>query len=467
MESDNLKFNISDFNTGTCVCNGRTISYRSYENVPYVSKPNAPHLQVLNIYVTEELADDHDAPIFFIQETGGMGEAYPLAIENDRRGAIIRALSEGYVVVTAGARGRDTVVNGVYVGRGELLMTIIDLKAAVRYLHYNKGIIPGNPDRIAEEGASSGGLHSALLGLTGNSGLYQKYLDDIGAAPAGDDIYCCIVNAPIMDLRHIDMAYEWMFSVDNVEGLYEGDKVSEEMSRRLAKAYEQYVNELDLKDPETGESLNFIGEDTYTPYLMKELGRSATKFLNSLSDEERGRWIEDEKNRKVLTWDGNRAEIVSMPDYIAWNSGRWMPYVGCYDGFASRPSRENEAFGSTDGKQYGHFSPEMGRIISEFPGYEKEGSEWVENANKNARAEYLINPMNFIGAGDCNMAPYWYIRCGGHHETTGDLFLNLTLKLKNCTDAAVDSAFAWNQRHTMISDLEPDETFAFLAKYVK
>ncbi len=468
MDKNNLHFNPSCYKNGSHTENGCTISYRFYENVPYVACPNAPDLQVMNIYVPEELSDDHSAPIFLIQTTGGMGEADPETMESDHHGVILRALKEGYVVVSPGARGRDTVVNGVYVGRGDLPMTIIDLKATVRYLHYNKGVIPGDPDKIVEEGASSGGGQSALLGATGNSPLYQNYLDEIGAAPAKDDIYCCIVNAPITDLKHIDMAYEWMFSIDNVDGLFEGDEVSSQMSRRLARAYEAYVNGLDLKNPETGEPLNFIGEDTYTPYLLSQLSKGATKYLSSLSGEERQAWLHQEANQNVVTWDGSKASVTSMRNYINWNTGRWMRYVGCYDGFASNHSRENEAFGSTDGTQIGHFSPEMGEIIAEFPGFEEEGRAWADNARENERAEYLINPMNFIGTDQtCDLAPFWYIRCGGHHETTGNLFLNLTLKLQNCTDAVVDAGCSWNNRHTMISDLEPDEMFAFLNKYVK
>ncbi|MCC8101869.1 MAG: alpha/beta hydrolase [Clostridiales bacterium] len=395
MEPIDLHFNPLNYRTGSCKYNDQTIFYRAYENIPYVAYPNAPHLQIMNIYAPEEFSNDPDAPIFFIQKTGGMGEAYPASIENDERKAIPRALAEGYIVVSPGARGRDTIVQNIYVGRGDLPMTIIDLKAAVRYLRFNAGRIPGNPDKIVEEGASSGGGFSALLGVTGNSPLYQKYLNEIGAADARDDIFCCIVNAPITDLKHIDLAYEWMFSTENVDGLFREDALFTEISQRLAKAYEEYVNELGLKNPETGEPMNFINGDTYTPYLMEQLNKAATKYISSLPNERRTAWFHEEHNKKVISWNGEKATVTNMPNYINWNTGRWMRYVGSYDGFRAKPSRENEAFGSVDGTKIGHFNEKMGKIISEYPEYTEEGRIWVKKCARKCpqRIPYQPNEL--------------------------------------------------------------------------
>lgn len=54
------------------------------------------------------------------------------------------------------------------------------------------------------------------------------------------------------------------------------------------------------------------------------------------------------------------------------------------------------------------------------------------------------------------------MRCGAHHETTANLFLNLVLRLRNRTDANISARCVWQHRHTAISNLLPDETFAFL-----
>jgi hypothetical protein len=451
------------------------------------------------------LADDHSAPIYLLQRTGGMGGCIPYTIEQEQetlagaaqfeaqlkkgplvpvgknesyreateqwqdstRGFIPRVLAEGYVFVSPGARGRETVSDGVYVGRGELPMSIIDLKAAIRYLHYNKGVIPGDPDKIIADGTSSGGGMSALLGVTGNSRHYDKYLIELGAAPARDDIYCSVVNSPITDFQHIDIAYEWMFSPDRVKGLFADDPTSAAMSRAMGKRYEAYVNSLELKHPETGTPIGFGEADTYTPYFLEQMSRSATLYLSSLSPEDRQVWLSDERNQGVVTWNGQRAEITSLSAFLNWNSGRWMRYIGCFDGFDAQPSRENQAFGTVDGKN-GHFSVNMGEIISTFPGYEQTGQDWIASARQNDRAEYLVNPMNFIGTDErADIAPLWYMRCGAHHETTLNLFLNLVLRLQNHTNAHINARYSWTMRHTAISNIQADETFAFLNAHCK
>lgn len=501
-----LRFDPAVYTSGSVTVNGIEIPYRLYKNIPYVANPNAPEVQVLNIYVPEALAEDHTAPIYLIQRTGGMGGCEPYTIEKEletlaaahafeaklkqggtsnveknesysshteewhdsTRGFIPRALYEGYVLVSPGARGRDTVVDGVYVGRGEVPMSIVDLKAAVRYLRYNKGLIPGDPEKIIADGTSSGGGLSVLLGVTGNSKHYDKYLIEIGAAPARDDIYCSVVNSPITDFKHIDLAYEWMFSTERVKGLFADDPTSTAMSRAMAKRYEAYVNSLQLKHPLTGTPIGFGEQDTYTPYFIEMMNQSATIYLSSLSEEERQAWLSDEKNKDVVTWNGQRAEITSISAFINWNSGRWMRYIGCYDGFDTQPSRENEAFGPTDGTGYGHFSPDMGQIISGFEGYEEIGKAWVESAERNTWSEYLTNPMNFIGTDEkADIAPIWYMRCGAHHETTLNLFLNILLLLQEHTNALINARYSWTMRHTTISNIQADETFAFMNAHCK
>lgn len=496
-----LRFDPAKFVRGTVTVKGKTIPYRFYENIPYAAHPNAPQIQVLNLYVPEDLAEDHSAPIYFLERTGGMAGCGPFTIEQEREsllaasrlearlergplapveknessgsaaeawndttcGFIPRALYEGYVFASPGARGRDTVVDGVYVGRGDLPMSIVDLKAAVRWLHYNKGSVPGDPDKIIVDGTSSGGGMSVLLGATGNSKHYDPYLLEIGAAPARDDVCCAVVNSPITDFKHIDMAYEWMFSVDRVKGLFAGDPGSAAISRALAERYKAYVNSLELKHPLTGTPIGFHETDTYTPYFLDQISQSATIYLSGLSEEDRQTWLADEKNRGVVSWDGYRAAVTDLTAYINWNSGRWMRYVGCYDGFDSRPSRENQAFGSRDGSRLGHFSVPMAEVIASVPGYEEVGHAWLERAKANERAEYLVNPMNFIGTAEqSTIAPFWYMRCGAHHETTLNLFQNVVLRLQNHTNALINARYSWTMRHTAISNIQCDETFAFL-----
>lgn len=496
----NLRFDSAKFRTGRVRASGREIAYRFYENIPYVARPNAPDRQVLNLYIPESALGRRDAPIYFLQRSGGMGQCAPYTLEAERAamaaaaelearlsvasprpvgrneswadatgawhdctGAFLpRVLAEGYVLVSPGARGRDTVAGGAYVGRGALPMTVVDLKAALRWLHFNAGLLPADTERIIVDGTSSGGGLSALLGASGNSPRYAPYLREIGAAEARDDVFCAVVNSPITDFEHIDAAYEWLFSPTRVSGLFDRGDESRALSLALGSEFERYVNSLKLTDPRTGAPVGFGAEDSYTPYLLARLGESATVFLRSLDKEERERWLSDEKNAGVVHWDGETAFVSDISSYVNWNSGRWMRYVGCYDGFFSQPSRENEAFGAPDGSP-GHFSRCFGDCLAALPGRGAEGRDRRAAAERNAEAVELLNPLTFLGdAGRADLAPHWFLRCGAHHETTADLFLNLVLCLKNRTDANVDARFVWQHRHTTISNLLPDETFAFL-----
>ena len=81
--SIDLRFDPAAFVRGSVTVCATQVPYRLYENVPYVSLPNAPALQVMNIYVPEALAEDHSAPIYLLQRTGGMGESGPYTIEKE------------------------------------------------------------------------------------------------------------------------------------------------------------------------------------------------------------------------------------------------------------------------------------------------------------------------------------------------------------------------------------------------
>lgn len=486
---EELRFDKDNYLSKEIEFRGETIKYREY-NVAYVSKPCAPDIQRMNIFVREDMADDHNAPILFVHRDGGVGEARPWSPEveyeenhttwsfkghvmagaldapKERESVSVWSLKEGFVLASPGVRGRETEVDGVYVGRGDLPMTLVDLKAAVRYLRYNKGLVPGDPEKIISEGGSSGGGSSASLGASGNSPLFEKYLDEIGAAKAKDDIFCALVDSPIHDFEHIDIAYEWQFGPEFATGLFEGNADKTALSKAARDKYIEYVDTLNLKDPETGEALS-IKDGSYTGYMLKLLNESLNVYLSKKMEEEKKEWLESEKNAGLATLVDGKAVINSFSAYINWNAGRWMKYVGCYDGFLDNASRENEAFGTRDGAN-GHFSVSLAEAIGSVPGFEEEARAWKEDALKKAKGVYMINPYTYIlGKESSDIAPLWYLRDGGHHETTGCICLNLALALKNNTDKKVDFRYCWQQNHTSISIKEFAETLVFLNKWCR
>ncbi len=84
---------------------------------------------------------------------------------------------EGFVYVHAGCRGRDA---GAPAG-------VTDLKAAVRYVRYTDDTLPGDAESIFTFGMSGGGAQSSLMGSTGDSSLYEPYLEQIGAVSGVSD----------------------------------------------------------------------------------------------------------------------------------------------------------------------------------------------------------------------------------------------------------------------------------------
>ena len=180
---------------------------------------------------------------------------------------------EGFVYVHAGCRGRDA---GAPAG-------VTDLKAAVRYLRYTDDVIPGNAERIFTFGMSGGGAQSALMGSTGDSALYDAYLEEIGAVTGvSDAVLGSMCWCPITNLDTADEAYEWMMGVTR-SGLTEEEQ---QISDQLAEAFAAYINSAGIKDPE-GTVLTLSESDdgiyqagSYYDYMKTVIEESLNHFLS-------------------------------------------------------------------------------------------------------------------------------------------------------------------------------------------
>lgn len=178
---------------------------------------------------------------------------------------------QGFVYAHAGCRGRDA---GAPAG-------VVDLKAAVRFLRASSSVMAGSTDRIFTFGMSGGGAQSALMGATGDSDLYEPYLEAIGAADASDAILGSMDWCPITGLDVGDEAYEWMMGCTR-EGLSdEEQRVSDE----LAAAFADYINEASLVD-EGGVTLALEESDegiwqagSYYERVMQAIETSLNDFL--------------------------------------------------------------------------------------------------------------------------------------------------------------------------------------------
>ena len=212
------------------------------------------------------------APIVFPVNTPGYAAQSPMT----EYSSVSEYTDAGFIYVHAGCRGRDA---GAPAG-------VTDLKAAIRYIRYNDGNIAGDMDSIFTFGMSGGGAQSALLGVTGDSELYNDYLEAIGAvmgvsdAVLGSQGWC-----PITSLDSADEAYEWMMGTTRT-GLSDEEQ---SISDGLTAAYAEYINSLGLTDSEGNVLTLQSGEDgryqsgSYYDYMVSVIEESLNNFLADTS----------------------------------------------------------------------------------------------------------------------------------------------------------------------------------------
>lgn len=231
------------------------------------------------------------APVVMPVNTGGYA-AQKAPSSYDGTG-LSTYLSQGFVYVYAGCRGRNNGTNpdGTAYDSGAP-WGVTDLKAAVRYLRYNDSLIPGNKNRIFTFGHSGGGAQSALMGATGDSEMYMPYLSSIGALmkdsqgkPLSDAIDGAMCWCPITNLTQADLSYEWMMGQFSSEGTRAYGTWTRSLSRDMARAYADSLNRMGLRD-EQGNVLTLTQSESgiymagpYYDYLKATIETSLNNFL--------------------------------------------------------------------------------------------------------------------------------------------------------------------------------------------
>ena len=209
------------------------------------------------------------APVVMPIETPGYSAQAPLTGYT----SLTEYMEAGLVYVHAGCRGRDA---GAPAG-------VTDIKAAIRYLRYTDDITPGDAEKIFVFGMSGGGAQSAIVGATGDSALYDPYLERIGAVQGvSDAVYGSMDWCPITNLDSADEAYEWMMGVTR-SGLSDEEQ---DISDTMAASFADYVNQAGIKD-ENGNVLT-LEESTdgifqagsYYDYIVGVIEESLNNFLS-------------------------------------------------------------------------------------------------------------------------------------------------------------------------------------------
>lgn len=161
-------------------------------------------------------------------------------------------MEAGLIYVHAGLRGKDSTSD---TADGNAPWGVTDLKAAVRYLRYNAASLPGNKEQVYVFGHSGGGAQSAVMGASGDSELYNPYLETLGAAmndadgqALSDAVAGAMCWCPITSLDSANAGYEWNMGQFATTGTRASGTWTEAYSKDLAAAYAEYVNTLGLTD---------------------------------------------------------------------------------------------------------------------------------------------------------------------------------------------------------------------------
>ena len=409
----------------------------------------------------------------------------------------------GMIYLQPGIRGRDNttdsqgqeVVGGAPWG-------VTDLKAAIRYVRYNKDVLPGDTDKIVSFGHSGGGAQSAILGASGDSTLYNPYLEALGAAmkdkegnPISDAPYGTMTWSPITSLDYADAAYEWnlgQFSDSNTraEGTF-----TQALSQDLAKEYANYINQLGLKHEGQALTLTESSEGIYTQgsyatYLEGVVNQSLNNFLadtsfpytsdgagpggstESVTYETAQAYI-DSLNAEAqwVTYDAatNTAKISSLADFAKYvkTASKSVPAFDALD----RSLAENAVFGVADANEL-HFDQLVARLLKNNQAKYESLTDWnsqyvtdfesdlakTDSLGKTiAERQDLYNPMFYLtsaysGYQTSKPAPHWRIRSGlSQGDTALTVETNLALALENQANGAVksvDFATVWGQGNT-------------------
>lgn len=459
-----------DYTSVFCQDDSSTVplKYSAIEKVSYCANPVDRQRQILNIYVPtaylhggkvgKYTADT--APIIYYNTSGGYASSKAITPGDKRQpeGHYYEFLQKGYVLVGIGTRGKETTdVKGV--SNGQAPAIIVDLKAGIRYLKANDSWIPGDANKIVSLGFSSGGGLSALIGATGNSKLYEPYLQAIGAVDATDNIFIAVCYCPMANLNIADASFEWYHQGTSNYGLFSflgGGKhtftpFEKALSRALSKELVSDLQQRGLDIGSDGRSGSFyrsfvaLYENGISDYVKRFCKTSEKKaeYLQKLDPQKR--W---------LTWDDKKGKATI--DYLVFDSLylRRMKACPSFDAYNYR-SNEGTVFGNNIQPKR-HYSRMVVKAIKAVSSdYPKEAAAYLAQYEPDLSAEtdkevYLMSAINFIGTNEqVDLAPYWRFRVGSEDADQGLPAAHILAQaLDKVGGIKTDEGIIWGLHHT-------------------
>ena len=161
--------------------------------------------------------------------------------------------------------------------------------------------------------------------------------------------------------------------------------------------------------------------------------------------------VRGNNKRAWLSWDGERAHITGLDDYVL-NHRRRMKPCPSFDKLGA-DSGENQEFGSPE-QDFMHFSEELAKAVNALAG------EWPADCaglTERFRLDLsdpeldnrvrLIDPYTFIGSTGSRQAAHYRIRVGARDADTASIIgLTLAVSLQNA-GLDTDYALVWDIPH--------------------
>ncbi|MFC8512140.1 esterase [Streptomyces sp. NPDC057257] len=430
--------------------------------------------------------------------------------------SVSQYLAAGHIYVWPGMRGKDSSTS---TRNDAAPWAVTDLKAAIRFLRYNKSVLPGSTDDIVLFGMSGGGAQASVGGSSGDSPLYFPYLRSLGAAmedangrPLSDAVAGVMAWCPITNLQEANLSYEWNMGQFASTGTRASGTWTSAYSADLAKAWPKYVNRLGLRD-EHGRRLELTESSSGTylagSYYDHLIGVITTSLNNFLADNTFPYTITTQGGPPGSGQTGTSTTYETVEDYIAYlnTNSTWVTYdsatntatVSGLEGFVDSQKNANKPVGAFDGYSRGqgensvfamalnspsHFVPLSRDVIKANETKYATYSDWNSDygyaaydsdfAKKDSvgkdmawRADaynplYYLSPA-FAGYRRSQVARHWRIRTGiMQGDTANTTEINLQLALLNYGIRDVDFATVWAKAHTQ-AERTGDPTTNFIA----
>ena len=408
-------------------------------------------------------------------------------------------LEKGIIYLYAGCRGRYDDETNFIAGAP---WAVADLKSAIRYIRYNTKLIPGDKNKVYTFGMSGGGAQSCLMGVTGNSPLYNKYLEENGAAMEDsegnkikDNIKGSQCWCPITNLDTADAAYEWNMGQYYSQGTRVEGNFTKLLSNDLTAEFVKYINDIKLKDPNGNIlSLTNTNEGTYYDYLKSMIEESLNNFFSDTTfpyTPDRRLFNQPPPGpgpdpEPVVTYNNiseylaaknsdyewlyydystKKASIKSVGDFVKHcKSARKS--VAAFDDL-NRNQGENKLFGTSPNEKIKHFDKTIydllnknkerygekpdwnpdypDEYLNDFPDVDSVGNNITTRLNMYNPMYYLIN--YYDGYKTSDVADYFRINTGLFQSDTGNVVeMNLYLALKNL-GKNVEFTSVWEKQH--------------------